>query len=276
MNSAPTSRSQNRLDARSKEIRRRILRTLEASGRGHLGAAFSLVEIVRVLYDDVLKYDARQPRSPDRDRFVLSKGHGCLALYAVLAEKGFFPEAELERFCQSEGLLGGHPEFPRVPGVEFSTGSLGHGFPVAVGMAVAAKRRNAPHRVFAVIGDGESSEGSIWEAALIAANHKLDNLVVITDYNKEATYGPLSTLFPLEPIVDKWRAFGFEVAEVDGHDVGALRKTLGNVPLRPGRPSAIVCHTVKGMGVDPGLSWHHKTNISKEQIQALMASLEAA
>src|SRR5256885_2131059 len=171
-----------RLDERSKALRRTIIRTLEAGQRGHGGAAFSLVEILRVLYDDVLKYDARNPRWSGRDRFVLSKGHGCLALYALLADKGFIADAELSSFCKSDGLLGGHPEH-HIPGVEASTGSLGHGIPIALGFALNARCDRAAHRTFVVIGDGESNEGSVWEAALAAGKHGLSNFTVLVDYN---------------------------------------------------------------------------------------------
>ena len=172
-----------RLDSRSVGLRRTIVRALEAGQRGHVGAAFSLVEILRVLYDDVLRYDAANPRWSGRDRFVLSKGHGCLALYTILADKGFFPDAELLRFCKSDGLLGGHPEH-HIPGVEASTGSLGHGMSIALGFALNARLAGAAHRTFVVIGDGESDEGSIWEAALCAGKHGLSAFTVLTDYNK--------------------------------------------------------------------------------------------
>jgi len=178
-----------KLDQRSKYLRRRIIETLDATRRGHVGAALSLVEIIRVLYDDVLRYDARNPKWSERDRCILSKGHGCLALYVVLQDKGFFPEEELWKFCEASGILGGHPEV-KVPGVEASTGSLGHGLPIGVGFAVSAKHEQADHRVFVIIGDGECNEGSIWEAALCAGKHKLSNLTVVIDYNKYQSYGP--------------------------------------------------------------------------------------
>src|SRR5437016_4318460 len=155
------------LDRRSRDLRRQIVRMIEAGGRGHVGSAFSLVEMLRVLYDEVLKYDPTNPQWPERDRFILSKGHGCLALYTLLAEKGFFSDAELWKFCKSDGILGGHPEH-KVPGVEVSTGSLGHGLPIGIGFALHAKHRKADHRVFVVVGDGESNEGSVWEAAMCA------------------------------------------------------------------------------------------------------------
>ena len=266
------------LDSRSVALRVTIVRVLQAAGRAHFGAALSLVEILRVLYDDVLRYDASNPEWPERDRFVLSKGHGALAQYVMLAEKGFFPEAELWKYTQSDGMLCGHPDHRRVPGVEVSTGSLGHGLPIGTGFAVNAVIDGASHRTFVVIGDGESNEGSIWEAALFAGKHRLSNLTVMVDYNKHQSYGPTSYVQDLEPLADKWRSFGFAVAEVDGHSVDGLRDVLTNLPLDDSKPSLIICHTVKGKGIDfaeNNMEWHHKNRVTDEEIKALMASLEA-
>jgi len=266
-----------RLDERSKALRRTIIRTLEAGQRGHVGAALSLVEILRVLYDDVLKYDPRDPRWSGRDRFVLSKGHGCLALYALLADKGFIAEAELSKFCRSDGLLGGHPEH-HIPGVEASTGSLGHGMSIALGFALNARYERAAYRTFVVIGDGESNEGSIWEAALSAGKHRLGNFVVLTDYNKHQSYGATADVQDLEPLVDKWRAFGFAALEVNGHDVAALRGVLTRVPLDPSKPTAIICHTVKGKGIafaENNMAWHHMNKVTAQDAERLLAALEA-
>jgi transketolase len=266
------------LDERSKHLRRQIVRVLERGGRGHLGTSLSLVEMLRVLFDGVLRYDPKNPRWPERDRFILSKGHGCIALYVLLQEKGFFPEDELWKFCRFDGILGGHPD-PKVPGIEISTGSLGHGLPVAVGMAVSAKRRNEQHRVFTVLGDGECNEGSIWEAAMSASKHRLDNLVAIVDYNKQQSYGSTYEVLDLEPFSAKWEAFGFTCREVDGHDVAALERTFAEVPFAKDRPSAIVCHTVKGKGVsfaENNLKWHHKSSIKEDEIVELMRAIEAA
>jgi transketolase len=264
------------LDARSIALRRTIIRTLEAGQRGHVGAAFSLVEILRVLYDDVLRYDSHNPRWPERDRFVLSKGHGCLALYALLADKGFIAEAELAKFCKSDGLLGGHPEH-HIPGVEASTGSLGHGISIALGFALAARCDHAAHRTFVVIGDGESNEGTVWEAALAAGKHGLANFTVLVDYNKHQSYGSTAVVQNLEPLVDKWRAFGFAVADVNGHDVAALRDVLARLPLDGSKPSAIVCHTVKGKGIafaENNMAWHHQNKVTAQDAEKLMAALE--
>lgn len=265
------------LDARSRQLRSTIVRTIQAGNRGHLGSAFSLVEILRVLYDDILRYDATQPRWPDRDRCILSKGHGCLALYALLADHGFFPEEELWKFCKPDGILGGHPEYGKVPGIEASTGSLGHGLSIGIGLALSARFQKAGHRVFVVISDGESNEGSVWEAALCASKHKLDNMVVLLDYNKQQSYGTTYEVLDLDPLSDKWKAFGFAVREVDGHSVPALKQVLLNTPFETGKPSMIICHTIKGKGVsfvENNLNWHHKTKITKEEAQSLLAELQ--
>jgi transketolase len=267
-----------RIDERSRGLRRQIVRVLERAGRGHLGGSLSCVEILRVLFDDVLRYDPKAPKWPGRDRFILSKGHGCIALYVLLQEKGFFPEEELWKFCRFDGILGGHPD-PKVPGIEVSTGSLGHGLAVAVGMAVAAKRRGASHRVFVVLSDGECNEGSVWEAALSAAKHRLDNLAVILDYNRMQSYGTTSEVLDLEPFAAKWEAFGFATRETDGHDVAALHRTFAALPFAPARPSAVICHTVKGKGFpfaenDP--AWHHKNSLKRDEIAEMLRAIEAA
>lgn len=265
-----------RLDKRSVDLRRTIVQMMNSAGRGHLASALSLVEILRVLYDSVLHYDPRHPEWPQRDRFILSKGHGCLALYVILADKGFFPTEELWKFCWFDGILGGHPE-PKVPGVEISTGSLGHGLPIGVGMAIHAKRVKSNHRVFVVLGDGECNEGTIWEAAMGASKHRLDNLVVMVDYNKQQSYGSTSEVLELEPFADKWRAFGFGVREVDGHDVKLIADALSEIPAQSGKPTAIICHTIKGKGIgftENNLKWHHKSGLKESEMQALLQALE--
>ncbi|MBN1870828.1 MAG: transketolase [Candidatus Omnitrophica bacterium] len=263
------------MDERSRFLRRRIVDVLKEAKRGHVGAALSLVEIFRVLYDDVLRYDPKNPRWKDRDRCILSKGHGCLALYAILADKGFFPREELAKFCQPDGILGGHPEI-KVPGVETSSGSLGHGLSIGLGMALNARYEKADYRVFVVMGDGECNEGSVWEAALSAGKHKLSNLTAIIDYNKMQSYATTAEVQNLEPFADKWRAFNFAVREVDGHDVSVLRQALKNIPIENGKPSVIICHTVKGKGfsgTECNLKWHHKNKISDEEIDQMYGEL---
>lgn len=265
------------LDARSIELRNTIVRMLEASRRGHLVSALSLVEILRVLFDDVLRYDPLNPEWPDRDRFILSKGHGCLALYAILAEKGFFPKSELWKFCKKEGILGGHPEV-KVPGIEASTGSLGHGLSIGIGFALNSRFLKADYRTFVIIGDGESNEGSIWEAAMCASKHRLSSLTVIVDYNKHQSYGPTFEVQDMEPFLDKWRSFGFSATEADGHNIESLQSALSNLPFEPNKPSVLICHTVKGKGIEcleNNLSWHHKSKITDDDMRSLFAGLDS-
>jgi transketolase len=265
------------LDARSTKLRMDIVDILAACGRGHLGSALSIVEIVRVLYDDVLHVDPKQPQLTDRDRFILSKGHGCLALYVVLAEHGFFPRQELTRFCKSNGILGGHPEYGRVPGVEASTGALGHGLAIGIGMALAARHDRSAHRVFVLMGDGECDEGSVWEAAMCASKHRLGNLVAMVDRNRQQSFASTEEVQPLEPFADKWSSFGFHVQEVDGHDVPALQAALKGVPADRQAPTLLICNTTKGKGIafaENNLDWHHKNAVSPEEIRLLREALE--
>jgi len=266
----------NNLDKRSLALRGRMVETLDAARRGHAASALSLVEILRVLFDDILQYDPLRPDWPERDRLVLSKGHGCLALYVLLAEKGFFPEEELARFCRSDGLLGGHPD-RRVPGVEAATGSLGHGLSIGLGMALNARLEKRATRTFVVLGDGECNEGAVWEAAMCAGKHGLENLTAIIDYNKMQSYGAANLVQDLSPFADKWRSFGFAPVEVDGHDVEALKQVFGSLPRESGKPSAVICHTVKGRGIpfaENNPAWHHKSRISDEEIVSLYEAIK--
>lgn len=265
------------LDERSKHLRRLVVRGLAGGERGHIGSSMSPIEILRVLYDDVMRYRSSEPGWPERDRLILSKGHGCLALYAMLADKGFIPVETLDTFCRRDSILGGHPETGKVPGVEASTGSLGHGLSLGVGVALAARMRKRPSRVFVVMGDGEINEGSVWEAAMCAGKHRLAHLTAIIDYNKIQSAGFTRDIQDLEPLLDKWRAFGFATVEVDGHDVPALQAVFRRVPLAEDRPTAVICHTVKGRGIpfaenDPG--WHHKAKLGADEIGRLRAALD--
>lgn len=275
---ARSPRSTPPLDARARHLRRLVVDALAGGERGHIGSSMSPIEILRVLYDDILRHRPHEPSWPERDRCILSKGHGCLALYAVLADHGYFPAEALKSFCRKGAMLGGHPEAGKVPGVEASTGALGHGLSIGVGMALAARMRRRDSRVFVILGDGEINEGSVWEAALSAGKHGLSNLVALVDYNKIQSAGATAEILELEPLLDKWRAFGFAAAEVDGHDVAALRDLLGRAPLDPARPTAVICHTVKGRGIpfaehDP--AWHHKSRVPADMAARLYAALEA-
>jgi transketolase len=267
------------LDGRSIALRRDIVRVLEAAGRGHVAPAFSLVEMLHVLYDDILRFDPAHPDWHDRDRCILSKGHGCLALYVMLADKGFFPKFELLSFCRDGSDFGGHPEAGLVPGVEASTGALGHGLSIGVGQALAARMQGRASRVFVITGDGELGEGAVWEAALAASKYALDNLVVLVDANGQQSYGATKDVLGLEPLADKWRAFGFGVLEVDGHDCAALGAALKSYPFEAAKPSVLICRTVKGKGVpfvEGDLAWHHKSRLGADDARALFAALEAA
>lgn len=270
------------LDERSKHLRRLIVRGLLGGNCGHIGASMSLVEILRVLYDDIMKYDPKNPVWPDRDRCILSKGHGCLALYAILADKGFFPVEELDNFCRKGALLGGHPD-AKVSGVEAATGSLGHGLSIGLGMALAARIQRRPSRVFVIVGDGEIQEGSIWEAAMCAAKHKLSNLTVIVDYNKLQSAGRTEDICGLEPLWDKWTAFGFATNHIDGHSLPHLRTVLdcrfyATEEGEPARPMAVIANTTKGKGIswaenDP--LWHHRPHFDEATIAALKEAVAA-
>jgi transketolase len=237
------------LEKKTKEIRKTILRTICKGGGGHIPASLSIVDILAVLYYYVLKIDPKRPDEVERDRFILSKGHACVALYAILADRDFFAKEHLDTFGRRGSILGGHPDMHKVPGVEASTGALGHGFPFGVGVAFAGKMDKKDYHVFVLVGDGECQEGSIWEAALFASQHKLDNLTVIIDYNKLQAMDRLDNIVSLEPLADKWKAFGWEVREVDGHDITKLEAVFKSVPFVSGKPNLIIAHTIKGKGV---------------------------
>jgi transketolase len=245
----------------SARVRRTIFRTICLGGGGHLPACFSIVEILTVLYRQILRVNPADPKNPDRDRFILSKGHAAVALYVMLAEMGFIDAALLETYGHSGTILGGHPDLHKLPGVEASTGALGHGFPFSMGIALAAKLDRKAYRTFVVLGDGECQEGSVWEAALFAAHQGLDNLTAIIDYNKLQALDRLDSIVSLEPLADKWRSFGWSVYEVDGHDISALLDTFGRLPFEPGKPSLVVAHTIKGKGVrfmENVPIWHYR------------------
>lgn len=256
----------------SKKIRRKILRMVFNSQSSHIGSCLSAIDILAVLYFKVLSIDPRKPRARNRDRFILSKGHACAALYATLALRGFFSEKILDEYCKDGGRLPGHSTRHCVPGVEVSTGSLGHGLSMAVGMALAAKYDKLDYRVFALLGDGECNEGAVWEAIMFAGNKKLDNLIAIVDYNKIQSFGRVKEINNLEPFADKWRSFGWEAREADGHDVEELARLLNAVPFRPGKPNVLIAHTIKGKGVsfmENELKWHYKSPDKKELACAL-------
>ncbi len=256
------------------KIRINALRMTHKANASYIGTCLSMTDLLAVLYNGVLRIDATRPDWIDRDRFILSKGHGAAGVYAVLAERGFFPRDWLDTYCQDGSRLAGHVTHS-IPGVEVSTGSLGHGLPVGCGMALAGKRDGRSYRVFVLLGDGECDEGSVWEAALFAPQYNLDNLIAIVDYNKIQSFGTVKEVLDLEPLTDKWRAFRWGVREIDGHDYRQIEKALTSVPFEPGKPSCIIAHTVKGKGVsfmENQLAWHYKSP-NEEQLRQALAEL---
>jgi transketolase len=260
----------------ARRVRLHVLGMTNRAKSSHVGSSFSMVELLVALYGEILRVNPEQPDWPGRDRFVLSKGHACAALYAVLAERGFFPLQWLQNFYLDGGHLPGHAT-AGVPGVEVSTGALGHGLSIACGMALAQKRDGSPVRVFALLSDGECDEGSTWEGVMFAAHHLLDNLVVIVDYNKVQSLGATKDVLDLDPFADKWRAFGWEVREIDGHDFAQIEAALAGLPAKPERPTCVIAHTIKGKGVsfmENTVLWHYRSPAG-EELQAAIRELEA-
>jgi transketolase len=257
----------------ARAVRGHILRMTNAGKSSHVASALSCADILAVLYSNVMVVDPAQPRWPDRDRFIMSKGHAGAAVYAVLAERGFFDIDMLSQHYRNGSLLSGHVSHVGIPGVELSTGSLGHGLSVAAGMAWRARQHAQPWRTFALLSDGECDEGSVWEAALFAAHHRMSNLVAVVDYNKLQSLTTTERTLALEPFADKWRSFGWDLVEVDGHDHGQLAAALG-VPRgpEPGKPRCVLAHTTKGKGVsfmENRVLWHYRPPSDDELASAL-------
>lgn len=264
------------LQQKAKVLRRHIIRMIAEAGSGHPGGSLSAADLVAALYFHFLNIDPARPDWPERDRFVLSKGHAAPVLYAALAERGFFPVEELWTLRKLGSMLQGHPDMKKTPGVEASTGSLGQGLSIAGGMALAGRVSALDYRVYALLGDGEMQEGQIWEAALSAAQFRLENLTVIVDFNGVQLDGPVEKIMSVEPVAAKWRSFGWDVQEINGHDMAQIVGALEKVRQVKGRPQAIVAHTVKGKGVSfmEGLAaWHGKAP-SKDQMAQALAELE--
>ena len=260
----------------AKRIRAHALIMTHTGGGSHIGSILSIADLLAVLYGKVLRVDPKRPDWPDRDRFILSKGHAAAGLYAALAELGFFPKEWLSSHYKDGSKLCGHVSHVGLPGIDASSGSLGHGLSIAAGMALVGKRDALPWRVFALLSDGECDEGSTWEPILFAPHHKLDNLTAIVDYNKIQSLASVSETMELEPFADKWRAFGWAVREVDGHDVGALTSVLSTVPLEKDRPNCVIAHTVKGKGVsfmENSVLWHYRPP-DKGEMERALAELE--
>jgi transketolase len=261
----------NELTKKSVEYRKNILKYIFHANAGHTGGSLSCIDILNVLYNHVMNVSPENFASPDRDRYIQSKGHSVEALYVVLADKGFFPEADLETLCKYKSHYIGHPT-RKVKGVEQNTGALGHGLPISVGTALSAKLDSKNFRVFTLLGDGELPEGSNWEAALTASHYKLDNLCAIIDHNKLQITGPTSQVCNTDPIDKKFESFGWSVRHIDGHDYEALIKTFEALPFERGKPSLVIAHTVKGKGVsymENNIKWHHGVPDEKQYEVAL-------
>jgi transketolase len=253
-------------------VRRSVVTLVDRAGLGHIGGDLSVTDILVTLFGAVLDVDPADPTRPDRDRFILSKGHCAGALYSTLAHCGFFPREELATFMAPLSALNGHPNRTKVPGVETNTGPLGHGFPVAVGAALAAKLRGLDYRTFVVLGDGELQEGSNWEAAMTAAHYDLANLTAVVDRNRLQQGARTEDTNALDPLDKKFEAFGWAVRAVDGNDVDDLLAVFSAVPFQPGRPSCVIAHTVKGRGVsfiEDRVEWHHKVPSAEQTARAL-------
>lgn len=261
----------------ARSIRIDVLRMVHRAKCSHIGSCFSAADLLSVLYGEALRIDPLSPQKMDRDRFILSKGHACAALYAALSAKGFFPRDWLDHFCEDGSRLPGHAAH-MVPGVEASTGSLGHGLSIACGMALAGKPHPHPFRVFTLLSDGECDEGSVWEAVLFASHHALDNLIAIIDFNGVQSLGRVDEVLNLNPIGAKWQACGWAVRQIDGHDIAEIRSALSEVPFRPSVPSCIVANTIKGKGVSfmqNSLLWHYRAPDEREFAAALAELISA-
>ena len=260
------------LEGKARIIRQDIIIMIGAAQSGHPGGSLSATDIVAALYFHVMRCDPKNPAWPDRDRFVLSKGHACPVLYAALAEAGFYPKEEIITFRNINTRLQGHPDMKKLPGIEFTTGSLGQGLSGANGMALAGKLDRKDYRVFCMIGDGESEEGQIWEAAMAASHYKLDNLTAITDFNGLQIDGPNCEVMTVTPLPEKWRAFGWNVIEIEGHDFTQILDALSPDRKVEGKPTMVIAHTIKGRGVsfmEGVCDWHGKAPDEAQVRQAL-------
>jgi transketolase len=251
----------------ARDVRRTVLDMIIDAHASHIASSYSIVELLVYLYGKVLRVHPNKPLDPNRDRFILSKGWGISALYAMLAKRGFFPKSRLATYCKDGSKMIGIATRNGTPGIEATTGSMGHGLPIGVGMAMAGKLQRRNYRVFVLISDGECDEGSTWEAVLQAGHHKLDNLIVIVDYNKWQSFGRVKDILDLEPFADKWKSFRWSAREIDGHDFSEIARCFSKIPFTKGKPSVIIAHTVKGKGVsvlENRNEWHYRTPIDHE------------
>lgn len=264
--------NKSRLILKSREIRRDVLKMVARAGASHVGSALSCTDILTALYFAVANIDSKNPQKINRDRIILSKGHAGVGLLATLANRGFFPKRQLLKYCENGTPYTGHTMRDSAPGIEVTTGSLGHGLSIGLGMALAMKADRLKSKVFVILSDGELDEGSCWESILTAGNFRLDNLVAIVDYNKIQSFGTVKEVMDLEPLSAKWQAFKWNVREVNGHDVGELTRTLASTPFAVGMPSVVIAHTVKGKGVsfmENRLEWHYKSPDADQLERAL-------
>ena len=272
MNSRSQPMSVEALQAMAATIRCDIIEMITTAEAGHPGGSLSATDIVTALYFRVMRIDATRPDWPDRDRFILSKGHACPVWYACLAERGYFDKAHLATLRRLNSILQGHPDMRKTPGIDMTAGSLGQGLSVGIGMALSAKLRDKDYHVWIVLGDGETQEGSVWEAAMAASKWRLDNLTAIVDRNRLQNDTCVEDVMPIEPLVDKWRAFGWRVVEIDGHDMTEIVNALEGVKEAQGQPTAIIADTVKGKGVsymEDRAEWHGKAPCIEEAMLAL-------
>jgi len=264
------------LEQMARNIRARIVENSHKTQTPHLGSCLSCVDILVAAYFAVLRIDPDKPADEDRDRFILSKGHAAPALFQVLARRGYYPESMLDSYGEDGGVFAEHPPAPsHLPGIEAATGSLGHGFPMGLGMALAARIRKRPYKVIALVSDGECNEGSVWEAAMLAASQNVENLAVVVDFNKWQATGRSAEVMGHNSLVEKWRAFGWSAGEIDGHNMGELVRRLQQIPDRSGKPVAIVANTVKGKGVsfmEDDNNWHYRIP-SAEEVKAAKREL---
>ncbi len=263
------------LQSIAKQMRREIVEMITHAGSGHPGGSLSAVEIVVTLFFDVLRHDPSNPHWPQRDRFILSKGHAAPVLYAVMAECGYTPKDQLNNLRKLGSIYQGHLDRRFIPALEASTGSLGEGLSLAIGMALAAKLDSSPSRSYVVLGDGEIQEGQIWEAAMFGGDKHVDNLVAIVDYNRIQLDGFVNDIMPLEPLADKWRAFNWHVIELDGHSIPALQAAFAEAAATKGKPTVIIAHTIKGKGVSfmENNPKFHGTAPTQEEMQKALAEL---
>lgn len=264
------------LSQRAQQLRIKALEIVHSAQSGHLGGSFSVAEIMAAMYFHQLRVDPKEPDWLDRDRFIVSKGHCAPVYYTALAEAGFFPKEWLKTFRQIGSKLQGHPDRNKLPGVEMNSGPLGHGLSVGVGLALSGRLRHADYRTYVLLGDGESQAGVVWEAAMTASKYRVDNLTAILDYNGVQLSGPVCEVMPLEPLSDKWRAFGWHVIEIDGHNMREILDALDAVPGIHGQPTMIIAHTVKGKGVsfmENDCGWHGGAP-DKEQFERALSELQ--